>query len=119
MLKNLKQFVSFDWNAFAEGKAFLSTGVKPWMKYENGQKTGERLGTSVEAVIFHDETKYESVNGEVVSNRFEKLTFKVPGEVTIPLDKQIVPVGVKAKVWGDYQNNLSIEASRIDVVEKR
>lgn len=118
MLKNLRQFITFNWEAFAKDKVFVCTGVKPWLKYENGEKTNERLGTSVEAVIFHDKTKYESASGEDITNRFEKLTFKVPAEITIPLDKQIVPVDVQARVWGDFQNNLSIEASRVDVVEK-
>lgn len=118
MLKRLGEFRSFDWDRFAEGKTFVTTGVRPWQEYSNGAATGKRLGTSVEVVILHDRTQYKDRDGEQVSNRFEKLTVKVPETVDVPLETQVVPVDVVATVYGDFQNQLSVKCSRIDVVKK-
>lgn len=118
MLKRLGEFRSFDWGRFSEGKTFVTTGVRPWQEYSGGAATGKRLGTSVEVVILHDRTEYKDRNGEQVSNRFEKLIFKVPGVIEVPLETQVVPVDVTATVYGDYQNQLSVKCSRIDIVKK-
>lgn len=118
MLKRLGEFRSFDWGRFSEEKTFVTTGVRPWQEYANGASTGKRLGTSVEVVILHDRTQYKDRDGEQVSNRFEKLTFKVPEAVDVPLETQVVPVDVVATVYGDFQNQLSVKCSRIDIVKK-
>lgn len=118
MLKRLSEFRSFDWDRFADGKAFVTTGIRPWNEFKDGHRTETRLGTSVEVVILHDRTQYRDRAGEQVSNRFEKLTFKVPEVVDVPLETQVVPVDVVATVYGDFANQLSVKCSRIDIVKK-
>lgn len=67
-------------------------------------------------VIASDHTQYQQRDGEMVSNRFEKLTIKVAEEISIPVDQYVTPKGVTAKVYGDYRNLLSVTADGIDVV---
>ena len=55
----------------------------------------------------------------MVSNRFEKLTFKVAADVDIPIDQYVEPTGVTAKVYGDYRNLLSVAAEGITVQPKK
>lgn len=118
MLKRLSEFRTFDWHRFAKDKVFVTTGQRPWQEYANGAPTGKRLGTSVEVVILHDHTQYRSREGEQVSNRFEKLVFKVPDEVDIALNVEVVPIEVIATVYGEFQNQLSIKCSRVELVKK-
>ena len=53
-MKGLNQFLRFDWNAFAEGKSFLVTGVSEYQDFD----TKQHLGTKVECVIALDKTPY-------------------------------------------------------------
>lgn len=108
-MKHLSQFLSFDWQAFANGKKFLVTGVSPWKDYD----TGKALGTRVEVVIVSDKTAYRQREGEHVTNRFEKLVFKTSKTVSPAVESYISPVGVEAKVWGDYRNNLSVTCADV------
>ena len=43
-MKNLNQFIRFDFEQFAEGKVFQVNGVKPWKDYDNSEKV---LGTQL------------------------------------------------------------------------
>lgn len=118
MLKRLAEFRQFDWERFADGKTFVTSGVRPWFEFRDGHRTDNRLGTSVEVVILHDHTKYRDRDGEQVTNRFEKLVFKVPQVIDIPVDAQVVPVDVVATVYGEFQNQLAVKCARIDEVKK-
>lgn len=109
-MKKLNMFTTFDWNSFAKGKKFIAIGKSEWKNFD----TGEHLGTKVEAVIAADSTDY----GEAVTNLYEKLTFKVPYDVEIPLNVEIRPKNVVATVYGDYRNMLSATAEEIIVAEK-
>ncbi len=113
-MKKLNQFTTFDWNAFAKGKAFLATGKSEWKNFD----TGEHLGTKIEAVIARDETEYDTHDGETVTNLYEKLTFKVRKDMDVPVNTQIQPKGVVASVYGDYRNQLSCTADDILIVNK-
>ena len=114
-MKYLNQFRSFDWEAFSRGKTFLSVGTRPWKDFDSGKN----LGTIVDTVIYSDKTEYVRREGEVgTSNRWEKLAFKVPGTLEVPPDSQVVPEGVTATVWGEYQNNLSVKANGVRVVPR-
>lgn len=114
-MKKLSQFLVFDWNAFAKDKRFLCVGGGEWVDFE----TKAHKGTKIEVVITTDHTPYKLRDGEVVSNRFEKLAFKVAADVDIPIDQYVEPTGVTAKVYGDYRNLLSVEAGGITVQPKK
>lgn len=88
-MKKLNQFMSFDWAAFAKDKRFLCTGGGEWVDYA----TKEHRGTKIEVVIAVDNTEYRRVEGEVVSNRFEKLAIKVSDDIDIPVDQYVMPTG--------------------------
>ncbi len=114
-MKKLNQFMSFDWAAFAKGKRFLCTGGGEWVDYA----TKEHRGTKIEVVIAVDNTEYRHVEGEVVSNRFEKLAIKVSDDIGIPVDQYVMPTGVVAKVYGDYRNQLAVTASGVTVIPNK
>ncbi len=109
-MKKLNMFTTFDWNSFAKGKRFVSIGKSEWKNFD----TGEHLGTKIEAVIAKDDTDYGNQNGEVVTNLYEKLTFKVPQDIDVPLNVEIHPKNVVATVYGDYRNQLSCTAESIE-----
>ena len=112
-MKFLNMFLKFNWSAFAKGKRFMCIGCKDWTDY----KSGEYLGTKIEAVIMQDDTNYGKEDGE--SNIFEKVTFKVSKDLDIPLNSEIVPKSVEAKVYGEYRNLISCTAEDIEVVERK
>ena len=110
-MKGLNQFVSFDWEAFAQGKQFVVTKVSDYADFDSKA----HLGTKVECVIAVDKTPYTFKDGVSFSNRFEKVTFKVGKDISIPLESRVIPKGVTATVYGDYRNLLSIKCDDIVV----
>lgn len=113
-MKKLSNFLVFNYPAFAKGKRFVSVGIQEWVDYS----TGVHLGTKVEAVIIEDNTDYQTKPGEQVSNLFEKLVFKIGKDIDIPLNVEIQAKGVSASVYGEYRNQLSLQAEDIVVVTK-
>ena len=111
-MKGLNQFVAFNWDKFAEGKTFVATGISEYKDFE----TKQHLGTKVDAVIAEDRTIYQCKDGQMFSNRFEKITLKVVKDVNVPMDAQIIPKGVTATVYGDYRNQLSVKCEDIEIV---
>ena len=108
-------FTYFDWKGFAKDKRFISTGIAPLKDFNSGKITG----TKIEAVIAQDNTDYGNKEGEIINNLYEKVTFKVKGNVdTIPINVEIRPVNVTATVYGEYRNQLSIVAEKIEVMDK-
>ena len=98
----------------------LVTGVKPWNEFE----TDKHLGTVVEVTIVKDDTIYLDSNGnklEGISNRFEKLSFKVSKDVNVPLDVFVTPVNAVATVYAKkdskFRNQLSIKCDDIRIKE--
>ncbi len=115
-MKKLRQFLRFDFEGFAKDKDFVVTGIGPWADFD----TKEHLGTKVEVVIAKDKTPYQLKDGEVVTNAYEKLTFKVAKDgVTFPAGTHVVPVGVNATVYGDYMNKLSVKCQDVRPVPKQ
>lgn len=114
-MKKLNQFLEFNVEKFFEGKVFVTTGISEWRDFDTNQKKG----TKVETVIAKDETRYDLKEGEIVSNMYEKLVFKVPKEVKIPMNAQVEPRGVKATVYGEYRNQLSCTAEDVAVVNHK
>ena len=77
-LKKLGMFNYFDIEGFLEKIRLLTVGQAPWKDFESGAIKG----TKVEVVIAGDKHKYNTANGEVVNNIYEKLTIKVPKDIT-------------------------------------
>lgn len=112
-LKKLNQFLKFDFEAFSKGKYFQVTGCSEWKDFE----TKAHMGTKVNVAIVKDNTPYNLKDGESVSNRYEKLTFKVSKDINIPVDTIVVPVNAVATVYGEYRNQLSIKADDIKILQ--
>ena len=110
-MKGLNQFLLFNWDAFAEGKSFLVTGVSEYQDFD----TKQHLGTKVQCVISSDKTQYSFKDGKEFTNRFEKITFKVLKDVDIPLESRVMPRGVTANIYGEYRNQLSVKCEDIAV----
>ena len=103
-MRGLPRFSKFDWLMFAEGKGFMSTRTSEWKH----PQTGQLLGTKVEALITADETDYGSPE-MARANLYEKVVFKVPHAVNIPLEVQIQPKGnVRATIYSIIQGVLWI-----------
>lgn len=118
-IKNVRQFEDFKINEFLEQKRLLVTGSKPWNEYA----TDKHIGTAIEVTIINDNTVYLDNDGnklEGVTNRFEKLTFKVAKDVDVPLDAIVTPVNAVAKVYAqkgsNVRNQLSIKCDDIKIV---
>lgn len=113
-MRNLNQFIKFDWDAFAAGKKFLYLGQSNWVDHD----TQQLMGTRVEVVIASDKTDYKpAADGTPAKgNRFEKLTIKVPGAVDLTEDSYIEIVNPVATVYGDYRNQLSVKADSVKQV---
>lgn len=111
-MKGLSQFVNFDWDAFAQGKAFVVVGVGEHLDYISKEK----LGTKIDCVIAIDKTPYDFKNGTPFSNRYEKISFKVKKNVDVPLEARIVPKEVRATIYGEYRNMLSVTCEDVDII---
>lgn len=107
-MKYLNQYLKFDWKSFSEGKRFVCLGCNQWLK------DGSLKGTRVETVITQDKTAY----GRDGSNIFEKIIFKVPASISIPTNAEVIPHNVEASVYGEYRNQLSCVAEKIEIVTK-
>lgn len=112
-LKKINKFVNFDIAAFLKGKELVFIGKKDWVDFD----THNLLGEKAEIVIIKDETDYGDSDGESVSNIYEKLTVKVPARLdNIPLNSRIHLVNPHAVVYGEYRNELSITAEKIELI---
>lgn len=114
-LKRLNQFLRFDFPGFSDGKIYQVTGISEWIDFESKK----HIGTKIEVVIVEDKTKYAHRDGEVISNRYEKLVIKVKKDIKVPIDARVEPVNPVATVYGDYRNQLSIVADDIRIVLPR
>ena len=114
-MRGLSQFTVFDWNAFAEGKTFIVTDVSEYQDFD----TKAHLGTKVTVVITNDDTKYQFKEGEEHTNLYEKITFKVPKDIKLPIRTQVVPKNPVAKIYGDYRNQLAVTCDDIIVVSPK
>ena len=114
-LKKLNQFLQFDYPRFSDGKICQVVGVSEWVDYD----TKKHIGTKIEVVIVEDKTRYTYKDGEVVSNRFEKLVYKVKKDVKVPIDARVEPVNPVATVYGDFRNQLSIVEDDIRIISPR
>lgn len=114
MLKRLGIFNEFNFTKFSKEKEYVTCG-KPieWTDYKDKSKV---LGTKVPVVIVKDNTDY-GTDTETAPNLFEKLFFKIPKSISVPVNTYVIPVGpFQARVYGDYHNQLSIICTDIKIV---
>lgn len=110
-MKGLKEFLTFDWGKFSKDKQFIVVGVGEYTEF-NSQR---HLGTKIESVIITDNTSY-TYKDKPFTNLYEKISFKVTKDIDVPLNSIIVPAGeIKATVFGDYNNQLSVICSDIKI----
>lgn len=114
-MKGLKQFLEFDLDEFLKDKEITFINSKPYYNYIDGQVSDQVAGMKLECVITKDNTIY---NNDEITNEYEKITIKLPQAEKINLKRgtklKIEGVG---KVWGDYSQNLTIEATKIMVLK--
>lgn len=113
-LKKLNQFNTFATDEFFEKLGLLTVGKSTWREFG----TSMVKGTKIEVVICSDRHDYNSQNGEVVNNLYEKLTVKIPKEVDVPMNVKVRLVNPSATIYGDYRNQLAITADDIEVLGK-
>ena len=113
-MKGLSLYLSFCWLEFVKGKTFKAVSCGPWVDFD----TKVNMGTKVEVVIVEDNTEYPTKGGKVISNLYERMQIKVPKEISIPVGSIVEPVGVEAKVYGDYHNKLSVKDDDVRVVSQ-
>lgn len=65
-----------------------------------------------------DKHRYNSNEGEVVNNMYEKLTVKLPKEMDVPMNVEVKLINPEASIYGEYRNQLSIVAEDVQVVSK-
>lgn len=110
-MNNLGQFTRFDAAAFLTGKKLQYVDKANWVDHDSGAL----LGTRVDLVIIEDKTDYKvKADGTPArTNRFEKLTVKVPGAVSLSDDAMVEIVNPVGTVWGEYRNQLSLKADEV------
>lgn len=114
-MKYLMQFLVFCWVEFRLGKVFQVTGLREWVDYTSKEKRG----WCVDTVIVQDKTQYKAKNGEIGSNLYEKVTFKVEAAArpAVNIGDSVEPVGEPTcTVYGDYRNQLSVRCAGVQVV---
>lgn len=112
-VKGLKQFLEFNLDGFLKEKEITFISSKPYYNYIDGQVSDQVAGMKLECVITKDNTIY---NNDEITNEYEKITIKVPRADKINLKRgtKLKVEGV-GKVWGEYSQNLTIEATNIMV----
>lgn len=113
-MKYLAQFQKFDIERFSEGKEFRIVECSPL----TDRQSNRIIGTVVTVVVFLDNTDYGP--GKTGSNLYEKLRFKIlDKQLSLPTNARVVPVNPVAKVYGDYNNQLSVVCDDVRVIEKK
>ena len=116
MAKRLRDYLEFRLKEFMQDKVLRVTDQKQWFK--DKEKTVV-LGDSIEFAVVKDNTPHITKEGEQIRNvnLYEKFTVKVPtGHTPVKIGDFIEIVDGKATVYGDYQNNLSIKAKDVRVI---
>lgn len=111
-MKGLNQFRRFDWNGFASDKIFQVVSVADWADHD----TGHHLGKRVTVVITQDNTRYAFKEGQMFTNLFERLTFKVTRDTSVAIGDIMVPIDAVARCYGEFNNQLSVTCKGIRVV---
>lgn len=114
-MRGLNQFTVFDFERFNVGKMYVSISQRKWIDDD----TGKVIGTKVDSLIWKDGTVYkDDKNGDKITNKYEKVTFKVRKQISVPPNVEIRPVNPIASIYGDYRNQLSVTCDDIEIVQK-
>lgn len=142
MLGHINDFYNFDFEGFIREKALEVVEISGWDEYKRteagkSEKTGVVLGSRVRASIIHDGTNYNLKDGEMFSNKFKDMIFKIRlplSEVNIKCGDKIAgeafsdqggyykPLVVSCKPYstsGFGNNELSIEVSGFQKIDKK
>ena len=111
-MKGLKEFQKFDLEAFLTDKEIMYLDFSQWYEYKKVVKNEAPSCIKMSFVIVKDDTKYSTD----VNNEYEKFDVKVRGVSSVNIKKRsLVKIKGVAKVWGDFNQNLSIEATAKDI----
>ncbi len=106
-MKHLRDFNTFDSNAFFKDKVLVTRECSEWQD----EATGIHQGTKVVVAIDKDNTVYQIKDGEkFIDNEYEKITVKVKNDVKFARNTPVILVNAVAKIWGDYSDKLSVTA---------
>ncbi|WP_035855210.1 hypothetical protein [Jeotgalicoccus marinus] len=114
-MKRLRQFNTFDCEAFFKDKDVRIMAQEPWNEYEDG-KVIKQLGTKIKCVIATDNTDYGGTDVEPDLNAGEQVDVKIP----LPLKdfkkfSRITFVKPSASVYGTFQSELSLKADDVEI----
>lgn len=118
-MKKLREFQKFDTEAFFKDKNLIVKEVKDTLEYVDSKPSGNILGTTVVAAIVEDNTIY--ADDEKGLNFMETFNIKILEKgIEIAQGTRIKPQNItKASVYGEYQNNLSIECGNVQIVKMK
>jgi hypothetical protein len=105
-------FLNFDCERFLKEKTLMALAMA-----DLNDSEGNRIGSKISTVIFEDKTDY---GDSKVTNAGDSFKIKVLNLNIKPIKMPCFIRLVKptAKVWGEYQNNLSITAQDIQIIEQ-
>lgn len=111
-MKKLKKYLKFDVESFVKDKMFTIKEIKPTYLYEDGKRIDKEVGTTITLIIVQDLTKYDD---EIGVNLYEAFNLKVSTSLEAIKNKlktgeiyKLKTESVKATVYGQYQNQLSL-----------
>lgn len=111
-MKKLKKYLKFDVESFVKDKMFTIKEIKPTYLYEDGKRIDKEVGTTITLIIVQDLTKYDD---EIGVNLYEAFNLKVSASLEAIKNKlktgeiyKLKTESVKATVYGQYQNQLSL-----------
>lgn len=121
--KNARNFTAFDVDRFNRQHAFQLLKVEGGYNYVDGKREEKPSHLKALVMVVADYTD-ENKRGDGV-NRWAQFSVKLPAvsfndtnvaELSKLLGKQVELVDAEIKVYGDYQNMLSIKAASLQVV---
>lgn len=114
MAKGLNQFRHFDTDGFFKDKLLEVLSIRDWIDFHSKEVLGKRI----EVVVLVDNTKYDlTQSGYEITNKYEKFQIKISNLNDVKVGDQVEIINGQAKVYGDYQNQLSIEADSLNVIK--
>lgn len=111
--KGLGQFEVFDINAFLKGKDLMLMQENDWVDYQRNAVIGTKLVTT----ILTDDTEYQKPG---INNVGLNVDVKIRGVQARKCDAGRYFIKLnnpRAKVYGDYRNQLSVEADGFEIVK--
>ena len=129
-MKHLKEFRQFDLEGFLKDKIITVSDIKQDIEYVDGKPTDNVKGTTIVCIIKRDNTMYKAnenkADYEVKTNEDNKFNVKIPStniaEIynRLPKNKPVKLLNVKkANVWGNFQNELSVECDNVVLIEQK